>query len=136
MRALILSSLVALLAVLPSHASDNQSNAPPAAVKPLLKRSLPDLPGKEVIMITVEYPPGGATEPHRHGSNTFVYVLEGAVVMQVAGGEEVTVHAGETFYESPTDIHSVSRNASATAPAKFLVFIVKQEGAPVSQPVK
>lgn len=136
MRTLMLSSIVASLVVLPSYASDNQPKAPAAVVKPLLKRGLPDLPGKEVTMITVEYPPGGVTEPHRHGGNTFVYVLEGAVVMQVAGGKEVTVHAGETFYESPTDIHSVSRNASTTAPAKFLVFFVHQEGASLTQPVK
>jgi len=108
---------------------------PAAAVTPLLTRALPDLAGKEVTMLTVEYPPGGASAPHRHDANTFVYVLEGAVVMQVAGGEEVTLRAGDTFYETPTDIHSVSRNASATAPAKFLVFQVKDQGAPGTRPV-
>ena len=108
---------------------------PPAAVTPLLTRALPDLAGKEVTMLTVEYPPGGASAPHRHDANTFVYVLEGAVVMQVTGGNEVTLRAGDTFYETPTDIHAVSRNASATAPAKFLVFQVKDQGAPGTRPV-
>lgn len=109
---------------------------PPASVTPLLTRALPDLAGKEVAMLTVEYPPGGASAPHRHDANTFVYVLEGAVVMQVEGGEEVTLRAGDTFYETPTDIHAVSRNASATAPAKFLVFQVKDQGAPGTRPVE
>ena len=110
--------------------------APTAAVKPVLTKALPDLAGKEVLMLTVEYPPGGISAPHRHNANTFVYVLEGAIVMAVAGGKEVTVNPGETFYESPTDVHSVSRNASATQPAKFLVFFVKDQGAPATQPVQ
>jgi quercetin dioxygenase-like cupin family protein len=104
-------------------------------VKPIVTKSLPDLPGKEVMMLTVEYPPGGVSTPHRHNANTFVYVLEGAIVMAVAGGKEMTVNAGETFYESPNDVHSVSRNASATEPAKFLVFFVKNQGAPATTPV-
>lgn len=108
---------------------------PPAVVTPLLTRALPDLAGKEGAMLIVEYPPGGASAPHRHDANTFVYVLEGTVVMQVAGGEEVTLRAGDTFYETPTDIHAVSRNASATERAKFLVFQVKDRGAPGTRPV-
>jgi quercetin dioxygenase-like cupin family protein len=119
-----------------SHAADSPPKAPDAAVKPVLTQPLPDLHGKEVLMLTVEYPPGGASPAHRHNANTFVYVLEGAVVMQVAGGKEKTVKAGETFYESPTDIHSVSRNASATQPAKFLVFFVKDKGAPATAPAQ
>jgi len=110
---------------------------PPApTAKPVLTQALPDLKGKEVTILTVEYPPGGASPSHRHNADTFVYVLEGAVVMQVAGGKEVTLTAGQTFYESPTDIHSVSRNASATQPAKFLVFFVKDQGAPATAPAK
>jgi quercetin dioxygenase-like cupin family protein len=113
-----------------------EPSAPPAAVKPVLTKALPEVSGKEVMMLTVEYPPGGASAAHRHSAHTFVYVLEGAVVMGVAGGKETTVNAGETFYESPTDVHTVSRNASATAPAKFLVFFVKDVGAPATQPVQ
>jgi quercetin dioxygenase-like cupin family protein len=102
--------------------------------KALLTQALPDMAGKEVSMATVEYPPGGATGPHRHDSHTFVYVLEGGIVMQVDGGKEVTLQVGDTFYESPTDIHRVSRNASATASAKFLVFAVKNQGVPGTRP--
>ena len=85
-------------------------------------------------MLLVEYPPGGTTAPHRHDAHTFVYVLEGAIVMQVKGGDAVTLGPGQTFYESPTDVHSVSKNASATRPAKFLVFFVKEKGAPAVLP--
>jgi quercetin dioxygenase-like cupin family protein len=106
------------------------------AATPLLTKALPDIPGKEVTMLTVTYPPGGASPAHRHNADVFVYVLEGAVVMQVASGQELTVSAGQTFHESPTDIHSVSRNASMTAPAKILVFAIKAQGAPLTVPVK
>jgi quercetin dioxygenase-like cupin family protein len=106
-----------------------------AKVTPLLTKPLPDIAGKEGAMLTVEYAPGASSAPHRHNANTFVYVLEGSVVMQVAGGEAVTLTAGQTFYESPTDVHSVSRNASATQPAKILVFFVKDAGAPATVPV-
>jgi quercetin dioxygenase-like cupin family protein len=119
-----------------SHAADSPPKASAATVKPVLTQPLPDLQGKEVLMLTVEYPPGGASPAHRHNANTFVYVLEGAVVMQVAGGKEITVKAGETFYESPSDVHRVSRNASATQPAKFLVFFVKDQGAPATAPAQ
>lgn len=117
-------------------AAEQTASASAAAVTPMLTKALPDVAGKEVLMLTVEYPPGGASAPHRHNANTFVYVLEGALVMAVAGGKEVTVNVGETFYESPTDVHSVARNASATQPAKFLVFFVKDLGAPVQQRVE
>ena len=83
-------------------------------------------------MLTVEYPPGGASAEHRHNAHTFVYVLDGSIVMQVKGGKEVTLGPGETFYESPDDVHTVSRNASSTKPARFLVFFVKQTGAPAT----
>ena len=87
-------------------------------------------------MLTVEYPAGGTSPSHRHNAHTFVYVLEGSVVMQVKGGNEVTLGPGETFYESPSDVHSVSRNASTTKPAKFLVFFVKEKDAPATVPAQ
>jgi quercetin dioxygenase-like cupin family protein len=87
-------------------------------------------------MLTVEYAPGASSTAHRHNASTFVYVLEGSVVMQVKGGKEVTLGPGQTFYESPDDIHTVSRNASTTKPAKFLVFFVKDKGAPSSAPAR
>jgi quercetin dioxygenase-like cupin family protein len=107
-----------------------------AKVTPLMSKDLTDIPGKEGLMITVEYPPGGSDPVHRHNAHAFVYVLEGSMVMQVKGGKEVTLTPGETFYEGPDDIHVVGRNASNTKPAKFVVFLVKEKGAPVLVPVK
>ena len=95
-----------------------------------------ELPGKEAMMLTVEYAPGASSAEHRHNAYTFVYVLEGSIVMQVKGGKEVTLGPGQTFYESPEDIHTVSRNASTTKPARFLVFFVKQQAAPTTAPAK
>jgi len=99
-------------------------------VVPLMSRDLTDIPGKEVLMITVEYPPGGSDPVHRHYAHGFIYVLEGSVVMQVKGGKEVTLTPGQTFYEGPDDVHVVGRNASKTRPAKFLVVLVKDKGTP------
>ncbi len=105
-------------------------------ITPLITKELAGLAGKEAVMLTVEYAPGASSSKHRHNAHTFVYVLEGSVVMQVEGGKETTLGPGQTFYESPDDIHSVSKNASNTQPAKFLVFFVKDKGAPASVPVK
>jgi quercetin dioxygenase-like cupin family protein len=105
-----------------------------AKAGPLMTKDLMGIPGKEATMLTVEYAPGQASAPHRHNASTFVYVLEGSVVMQVKGGKEMTLGPGETFYESPEDIHVVSKNASTTKPAKILVFFVKEKGAPGSVP--
>jgi quercetin dioxygenase-like cupin family protein len=107
-----------------------------AKVTPLMSKALPDLHGKEGLMILVEYPPGASDPIHRHNADAFVYVLEGSVIMQVKGGKEVTLTPGQTFYEGPGDIHTVGRNASKTNPAKFVVFLVKEPGAPVLIPVK
>jgi quercetin dioxygenase-like cupin family protein len=105
-------------------------------VTPLTSKNLPDLPGKEGLMLLVEYPPGGADPIHRHNADAFVYVLEGTVIMRLKGGKEVTLTPGQTFYEGPDDVHVVGRNASKTKPAKFVVFLVKKEGAPALIPVK
>ena len=110
------------------------SQAPQAAVTPLTSKDLPEFPGKEVLMITVDYPPGSVDPIHRHNAHAFIYVLEGSIVMQVKGGKEVTLTPGQTFYEGPTDIHTVGRNASSTKPAKFVVFFVKDKGAQVVLP--
>ncbi|HEY4369112.1 MAG TPA: cupin domain-containing protein [Steroidobacteraceae bacterium] len=105
---------------------------PPPVVAASFSKELADIPGKEVLMLTVEYPPGGADPIHRHDAHALVYVLEGSIVMQVRGGTEVTLKPGETFYEGPNDIHTIGRNASKTKPAKFVVFLVKSTGvAPV-----
>ena len=107
-----------------------------AEVVPLMSRDLTDIPGKEVVMLTVTYPPGSSDPVHRHYAHAFVYVLEGSVVMQVKGGKEVTLTPGQTFYEGPDDIHVVGRNASKTQPAKFLVVMLKDKGSPILVPVK
>ena len=110
------------------------SQAPQASVTPLTSKDLPDLPGKEALMITVEYPPGSVDPIHRHNAHAFIYLLEGSIIMQVKGGKEVTLTPGQTFYEGPNDIHVVGRNASSTKPAKFVVFFIKDKGAPVLVP--
>ena len=111
------------------------SRTPQAAVTSLTSKDLPDLPGKEALMIIVDYPPGSVDPIHRHNAHAFVYVLEGSIIMQVKGGKEVTLTPGQTFYEGPSDVHVVGRNASSTKSAKFVVFFVKDKGAPVLVPV-
>lgn len=106
-----------------------------AEVAMLFKQDLADMPGKAGQLLTVEFAPGEVSAPHRHNAHTFVYVLEGSVVMQVQGGEAKTLTAGQTFYENPDDIHTVANNASDTEPAKILVFFIKDSDAPASMPV-
>jgi len=105
-----------------------------AKVTELFSKDLKDCPGKEGLMITVDYPPGSVDPIHRHNAHGFIYVLEGSIVMQVRGGKEVTLTPGQTFYEGPDDVHVVGRNASKTKPAKFVVFFVKDKGAPILVP--
>jgi quercetin dioxygenase-like cupin family protein len=107
-----------------------------ARVTQLLSKDLTDLPNKEGLIITVEYPPGGSDPIHSHNAHVFVYVLEGSVVMQVKGGKENTLTPGQSFYEGPADVHVASRNASNVKPAKFVVFFVKDKGAPVLVPAR
>ena len=107
-----------------------------AKVTSLMLKPLPDIAGKELLMIKVEYPPGSHDPVHRHNAHAFIYVLEGSIVMGVNGEKPVTLTAGQTFYEGPNDIHTVGRNASKTTPAKFLVFLLKDKGSPVLIPVK
>ena len=101
-----------------------------------MRKPLEGCPGKEVTMITVEYPPGGKDPIHRHHASAFVYVLEGSIVMQMKGGKKVTLHPGQTFYEDPKGVHLVGENASKTKRAKFVVVLVKQKGAPILVPVE
>src|SRR6185312_10864640 len=105
-------------------------------VTPLMMKSLTDIPGKQLVVLTVEYAPGGADAPHRHNADALVYVLEGSVIEQVKGGKPDTLKAGQTFYEGPADIHIVGRNASQTEPAKLVAILVKKKGAPAVVPVK
>jgi quercetin dioxygenase-like cupin family protein len=110
--------------------------APQSVVTPLMTKDLADVPGKEIVMLTVDYPPGAVDSPHRHDAQVFVYVLEGSIVMQVRGGQEVTLTPGQTFYEGPDDVHTVGRNASATKPAKFLVVLLKKKDVNAVLPAK
>jgi quercetin dioxygenase-like cupin family protein len=102
--------------------------APQPVVVPVMRKDLPDVPGKEMLMLTVDYPPGAVESIHRHDAYAFVYVLEGSIVEQVRGGKEVTLTPGQTFYEGPNDVHTVGRNASTTKPAKFVVVLLKKKG--------
>lgn len=120
----------------PAGHATHSTAAPEPIVTPLMTKDLPDIPGKDALMITVEYPPGGADPVHRHDAHGFIYVLEGSIVMQVEGGKEVTLTPGQTFYEGPDDVHTVGRNASQTRPARFLVVLIKKKGAPALLPVE
>ena len=130
--------MLVLLCLMPGTLMAQQPTAAPpqhVVVTSLMSKDLTDIPGKECLMIIVEYPPGSVDPIHRHNAHAFVYVLEGSIVMQVKGGKEVTLTPGQTFYEGPDDVHLVGRNASSTKPAKFLVLLVKNKGAPVLVPV-
>jgi len=133
-KLLMLVLLFLVPGTLMAQQSSATSQAPQAAVTSLTSRDLPECPGKEALMIMVEYPPGAVDPIHRHNAQAFVYVLEGSIIMQVKGGKEVTLTPGQTFYEGPDDLHVVGRNASSTKPAKFVVFFVKDKGAPVLVP--
>ena len=130
MKTKLVASLAALLccALLTSRA-----NA--ADVKQLMAKPLPDLPGKEAVMLEVSYPPGAKDTVHRHDAHALVYVLEGTIQMQLQGGPLVTLKPGDTFYEGPNDVHVVGRNASDSEPARFVVVLLKRQGAPVLTPV-
>jgi len=131
----LLFALSPILAVGTTLAAEG-TVAPEPVVTPVMTKALEDHPGKEVTILTVEYPPGGADPVHRHDAHGFVYVLEGSIVMGVAGGPEVTLKPGEAFHEGPRDLHTVGRNASSTKPAKFVVFLLKDAGKPPVLPPK
>src|SRR5262245_25439605 len=124
-------AVLALLCLLTGTAT-----AQPVKVTSLMSKDLPEAPGKEMLMISVEYAPGASDPVHRHNAHAMLYVLEGSVVMQVKGGKPVTLTPGQTFYEGPDDVHVVGRNASTTKPAKFVVILVKGKGAPVFVPAE
>jgi quercetin dioxygenase-like cupin family protein len=125
-----------LLLALALSLAGNPLFAQQAKVEALASKDLVGVPGKELSMITVEYMPGGTDPVHTHQAQAMVYVLEGSIVMQVKGGAPVTLTAGETFYEGPDDVHIVGKNASRSARARFVVFLVKDKGAPILTPVE
>lgn len=136
MLILVTSLAVGLIPMLVLWLMTSTVTAQQPDVVTLISKDLKEIPGKEVLMITVEYPPGGSDPVHTHDAHGFIYVQEGSVVMQVKGGQEVTLTPGQTFYEGPEDVHVVGRNASNTKSAKMLVILVKAKGAPILVPVK
>src|SRR6516164_6782788 len=132
MKEIIVPIAIAACALAPQFAPA----APQPEVKEVMSKPFPDISGKEGLVLTVTYPPGGADQIHRHNAHAFVYVLEGSIVMQLRGAEPVTVKAGEGFYEGPNDVHIVGRSASDDKPAKFVVFLVKNQGVPAVLPAK
>jgi len=135
MRIAPLFCLVALL-VSGIAGADPARTPPGPTVTTLMTQKLQNEPGKEVLMLTVEYPPGGADPVHRHNAEAFVYVLEGSIVMGVKGGQPVTLGVGQTFHEGPDDVHTIGRNASDSKPAKFVVFLLKDIGQPALVPAE
>ena len=136
---LVLAFLITSALIATSTLMAQTAVTPPVAqetITTLLTKHVVGFPGEEALMYTVDFPPGYSSPVHRHNAQVSVYVLEGSVVMQVRGGKELTLQPGQTFYEAPDDIHIVSRNASSTKPAKFLVFMIHKEGAPLVIPAK
>ena len=129
-------ALPALALSAAAQAGDTPPMPPLPLVTEVARQPLPDLPGKEVLVLTVDYPPGAVDPVHRHRAHAIVYVLSGTIVMGVAGGQEVTLAPGQTFHERPQDLHTVGRNASDEKPARFLVFLLKDVGAPALMPVQ
>ena len=138
-RMLVLAFLITSTLIITGILMAQKAATPPMAqetITPLMSKDLAGFPGKEVLMYTVDFPPGFSSPVHRHNAQVSVYVLEGSVVMQVRGGKEVTLQPGQTFYEDPNDIHVVSRNGSSTKSAKFLVFLIHEKGAPLVIPAR
>ena len=130
-----MKKMLMLVLAIAGLAAESALSAPEAQVEQVLSRPFADIPGKEGLMLVVTYPPGSGDVVHRHDAHGFVYVLEGSVVMQVKGGPQVTLTAGQTFYEGPDDIHIVGYNASRAQPAKMVVFLVKNKSVPFFLPV-
>jgi quercetin dioxygenase-like cupin family protein len=136
---LALAILIASTMIPTSTLIAQQAVTPPTAqetITPLITKDLAGVPGEQALMYTVDFPPGFSSPVHRHNAQVSVYVLEGSAVMQVRGQKAVTLGPGQSFYEDPNDIHVVSRNASSTKPAKFLVFLINKKGAPLVIPAK
>ena len=135
----VLAVLIASALIPTNTLMAQKAVAPPMAhetITPLITKDLAGFRGEQALMYTVDFPPGFSSPAHRHNAQVFVYVLEGSVVMQVRGQKELTLRPGQSFYEDPNDIHVVSRNASSTKPAKFLVVLINKKGAQLVIPAK
>lgn len=137
MKTHVLAGVAALLMAGTVQAQEHthREGAPLPIATPVLNAPLSGHPGKEVLILSVEFPPGAVDPVHRHDAHAFVYVLEGSIVMGVAGGQEVVLGPGETFQELPEDLHTIGRNASTSQPARFLAFLIKDAGKPAVIPV-
>ena len=111
-------------------------DTPRSVGKDLLVKQFGDLAGQEAVVRANVYPPGTSNPPHRHNAHVFLHVLEGQLIVQLKGGQPVTLNPGDTYYEAPDDIHMVSRNPSDKVPARALIFMVKKIGAPATTLVK
>jgi len=125
----VLKVLIAGMVLVVSVPAFSQSTA-----NAVFQTDVADVTNQEILVLEVNYAAGNDSPVHRHNAHTVVYVLEGSVIMQVAGGEMQTLGPGDVFYETPSDIHSVSRNASDTEPAKILVFFLKEKDAATTEP--
>ena len=112
------------------------AQTPRSVGKDLMVKELPDLAGREALVRANVYPPGTSNPPHRHDAHVFLHILEGQLIVQLKGGQPVTLNPGDTYYESPDDIHVMSRNPSDSVPVKALIFMVKKTGAPSTTLVK
>lgn len=133
---ILLSSLLFAATTMAMAQSAPSTTPPHAIVKALMTKPLAQRPGEELVMLSVEYPPGSVDPVHRHNANALVYVVEGSIVMGLRGSKPITLGPGQTFYEGPNDVHEVGRNASSTRPAKFIVVLLKKTSAPILVPVK
>jgi quercetin dioxygenase-like cupin family protein len=140
MRTRTLGLSFALIAAMSAPAlvpASSQQPAPATKVTTLMKEVLAEFPGHEVIVITLDIPPGAVSPPHRHpGHHVFGYVLEGSYRIKLDQGPETVLSKGQTFHEAPGQLHAVSGNASQTEPAKVLAFMVAESGKPITVPEK
>ena len=136
MKSAHLFAVALLAAFILSFDAAAQATAPQSSRKVLMTKDLADMAGKEALVYIVEYPPGTNNAPHRHNAHVFLHILEGQLNAQVKGGALTVLNPGDTYYESPDDIHVVSRNPSTTAGAKALIFMLHEKGAPLSTPIK
>ena len=134
--ALITATLLLVCGAFAARQAHAHGSDPDPIVHPQFLKRLDDIKGKEVLVLTVDYPPGATEAVHRHDAHAFVYVLEGEIVMGLKGGEPVTLRPGDVFYEGPGDTHTIGRNASSTRPARFVVVLMKNTGVDAVLPPK
>jgi quercetin dioxygenase-like cupin family protein len=136
LRRFTIAAATAVMLIPAIASAQTAGAAPQSSRKVLMTKDLADFPGKEALVYLIDYPPGTNNLPHRHDAHVFLHILSGQLNAQVKGGELTVLNPGDTYYESPNDIHIVSRNPSSTTPAKAILFMVHNKGAALSTPVK